>query len=232
LAAPHARNIARLRTLERMTKESSPKRVTHARPQLEIIVVVLLFLTIQMARIPSGERDAQCPGDRGRGVVAVTPTEIVKEHSRFVWRTLRYLGIAERDVPDVAQEVFITIFRKLAKFEGRSALRSWMYRICQRTAFDHRRRAYVRREVISESPFDEKSGTHWFDGVAVLEARSTLRLAFRMLDEPRCLVLVLHDVEGVSMTEIAGTLECPLQTAYSRLRAARCAVADAIDARP
>jgi DNA-directed RNA polymerase specialized sigma24 family protein len=72
--------------------------------------------------------------------------EVFDEHAPFVWRTLRHLGIRDADLPDVCQEVFVAVHRKLEGFEGRSSLRTWLYGICLRTASDHRRRAYVRRE--------------------------------------------------------------------------------------
>lgn len=175
------------------------------------------------------EEDEHRPTAVMNNVIAITPAAAVKEHSRFVRRTLRYLGIAEPDLPDVAQEVFVVIYRKLQSFEGRSALRSWVYRICQRAAADHRRRAYVRREVIAEIPVEEKAATHWIDGVAVIEARNSLRFALGTLDELRRFILVRHDIEGVRMREIAATLKCPLQTGYTRLRAARRAVTDAVE---
>src|SRR5690349_24003424 len=77
---------------------------------------------------------------------------VFDEHARYVIRTLRHLGIKEADVEDVAQEVFVTVHRKLHEFEGRSKLRTWLYAICLRVASDHRRRAYVVRERATDNP--------------------------------------------------------------------------------
>src|SRR5688572_631436 len=51
--------------------------------------------------------------------------QIFDEHARYVWRTLRHLGVADADLEDVCQEVFVTVHRKLPEFEGRSKLRTW-----------------------------------------------------------------------------------------------------------
>src|SRR5690349_20281254 len=80
----------------------------------------------------------------------LTSRQVFDEHARYVFRVLKYLGVRESDVPDVCQEVFITVHRKIDGFEGRSSVRTWLYRICQRAASDHRRRAYVRREIVTD----------------------------------------------------------------------------------
>src|SRR3954466_14295631 len=79
--------------------------------------------------------------------------QIFDEHARYIWRTLRHLGISEADTPDLCQEVFVTVHRRLASFEGRSTLRTWLYGICIRVASEHRRRPHVLRETsLSEPP--------------------------------------------------------------------------------
>ena len=65
---------------------------------------------------------------------------IFREHAPYVWRVLRRMGVREADVEDVTQEVFVVVHRRLPEFEGRSAMRTWIYGICLRVASDHRRR--------------------------------------------------------------------------------------------
>ncbi|HKO89672.1 MAG TPA: sigma-70 family RNA polymerase sigma factor, partial [Polyangiaceae bacterium] len=65
--------------------------------------------------------------------------EVFRTYSAFVWRVLLRLGVAEADVDDVAQEVFLGIHRNLSRFEGRCSLRTWVYGICHRRAVDYRR---------------------------------------------------------------------------------------------
>jgi RNA polymerase sigma-70 factor, ECF subfamily len=156
---------------------------------------------------------------------------IFDEHARYIIRTLRHLGISEADVEDVAQEVFVTVHRKLPEFEGRSKLRTWLYAICLRVASDHRRRAYVVRERATEAPPIDTGERTGSEPDTSLESRTFVQgllaeLEFVQgllaeLDEDKRAVLVLYEIEGLTMREVAEVVGCPLQTAYSRLHAAR-----------
>ena len=156
--------------------------------------------------------------------------QVFDEHGRYVWRALRHLGVAESEVPDVSQEVFITVHKKLPEFEGRSSLRTWLYAICLRVASDHRRRAYVRRERPTAEPLADH---HLSSGCAEdtsLEQRATLLALLGALDPDKRAVLVLYEIEGFTMKEVAEIMNCPLQTAYSRLHAARERLLEALRA--
>jgi RNA polymerase sigma-70 factor (ECF subfamily) len=146
---------------------------------------------------------------------------IFDEHARYVIRTLRHLGVKEADVEDVAQEVFVTVHRKLPEFEGRSKLRTWLYAICLRVASDHRRRAYVVRERVTESPPIDTGERTGAEPDLHVESRAFVRQLLGALDEDKRTVLVLYEIEGLSMREVAEVIGCPLQTAYSRLHAGR-----------
>jgi RNA polymerase sigma-70 factor (ECF subfamily) len=158
--------------------------------------------------------------------------QIFDEHARYVWRTLRHLGIPEADTPDLCQEVFVTVHRKLSSFEGRSSLRTWLYGICIRVASEHRRRPHVRREVPLSEPTHEASGEPGTAPDSTLEQRSAVERLLAVLDEDKRQVVVLYEIEGFSMKEVAEILECPLQTAYSRLHAARALMLSAFNAEP
>jgi RNA polymerase sigma-70 factor (ECF subfamily) len=146
--------------------------------------------------------------------------EVFHEHARYVWRALRHLGIPEADVEDLCQEVFVVVQRKLSEFEGRSELRTWLYGICLRVASDHRRRAHVRHEHPHPDP-SEGLATSELGPEAQVAARSALRALLDQLDDDKRDVLVLYELEGLTMKEVAEVVGCPLQTAYSRLHAAR-----------
>ncbi|HKO48658.1 MAG TPA: RNA polymerase sigma factor [Polyangiaceae bacterium] len=153
--------------------------------------------------------------------------QVFDEHGRYVWRALRHLGIAESEIPDVSQEVFLTVHKKLPEFEGRANLRTWLYAICLRVASDHRRRAYVRREQPSAEPFADRQAQNGPTEDTRLEQRATLRALLTLLDPDKRDVLVLYEIEGFTMKEVAEILNCPLQTAYSRLHAARARLLEA-----
>ena len=150
-----------------------------------------------------------------------TVRQVFDEHARYIWRTLRHLGVSDADAPDLCQEVFLTVHRKLPSFEGRSTLRTWLYGICIRVASEHRRRPYVRRERPTSEPAPSDASPTETGPDSQLEQRSAVQRLLGALDEDKRLVVVLYEIEGFSMKEVAEIVECPLQTAYSRLHAGR-----------
>lgn len=156
---------------------------------------------------------------------------IFDEHARYVWRALRHLGVPEADVEDLCQEVFVVVQRKLADFEGRSEIRTWLYGICLRVASDRRRRAHVRNERPHPDPSEGLTAAPTFAPDARAEARSRLKALLDELDDDKRVVLVLYELEGLTMKEVAEVVGCPLQTAYSRLHAARERILALVEAR-
>ncbi|MBL0195754.1 MAG: sigma-70 family RNA polymerase sigma factor [Myxococcales bacterium] len=146
---------------------------------------------------------------------------VFREHLPFVFRALRRLGVAEGDIDDVCQEVFVVVMRKLAEFEGRSQLRTWIYGICVRSASDYRKRAPRRREVLTDEVPEGVTGKGPHEYATEAEARDLLDRLLAELDDDKRAVFVLYEIEELTMAEVALALECPLQTAYSRLHAAR-----------
>ena len=149
-------------------------------------------------------------------------------HFDFVWGSLRRLGVREPDVLDLAQKVFLVAHLKLADFEGRSRVTTWLFGICQRVASDHRRSAPVRREIATEASELERASEARDVAVEAMESRQRARLAEAILDklpEPQRVVLVLFELEGLSGLEIAELLETAVVTVHSLLRLAREAFA-------
>jgi RNA polymerase sigma-70 factor (ECF subfamily) len=87
----------------------------------------------------------------------MTFQEVYQEHFRFVWRSLRRLGVRESDVADAVQDVFVVVHRKIADFEGRSKVTTWLFGICLRVARDRRRLAHVRHDVSDEAVLSERA---------------------------------------------------------------------------
>lgn len=173
------------------------------------------------SRFPS-VRTGPLAAEEGTHAIDVPPfAEVFKTYSAFVWRVLLRLGVSEADVEDVAQEVFLGVHRNLTRFEGRCSLRTWVYGICHRRAVDYRRRAHMRHEVTTEEPPDAGSEADQEDGLDLANARRQLAGVLDSLDEDKRSVFVLFEIEQIPMEEVAEIVGCPLQTAYSRLYAAR-----------
>src|SRR5688572_31529672 len=141
-----------------------------------------------------------------------TLREVFDEHAAYVWRALRHLGAPESEADDLVQEVFVVVHRRLPSFEGRSSLRTWLYGICLRVASDYRRRARVRYERSAADPARDLSESASLAPDERTQARAQLRDLLAALDDDKREVLVLYEIEGLPMTEVAEILGCPLQT--------------------
>lgn len=148
---------------------------------------------------------------------------VFDEHAGFVWRVLRYSGVRDADLPDLSQEVFVVVHRRLATFDAsRGAMRTWLFGIAQNVARNHVRLARHRREVgMDVVPETEASHADPETQLGSTQARQLLARALDALSVEQRTVLVLHDLEEVPMPQIAQAENVPLATAYSRLRLAR-----------
>jgi RNA polymerase sigma-70 factor, ECF subfamily len=147
--------------------------------------------------------------------------EVFERELSFVYNSLRRLGIREAELPDATQEVFATVAGVLHDYDPSRPLRPWLFGIAYRVGMRYLDVAHRRREVPSEIPEapDSTPGAE-----AVLErneAQELARLALSKVEPSRRAVLILSQFEGLSVPEIATTLNIPLNTAYSRLNRAR-----------
>lgn len=163
-------------------------------------------------------------------IVEISFRELYEENFRFVWRSLRRLGVREGDVADAVQDVFLIVHRKLSEFEGRSKMTTWLFGICLRVARDRRRLAHERLRSEDDEPVLEASDDR-ADVAATVERRQGIAMVERLLnnlpDEQRT-VFLLFELEGMSGEQIAESLGIPLGTVYSRLRIAREAFRQAV----
>jgi RNA polymerase sigma-70 factor (ECF subfamily) len=146
---------------------------------------------------------------------------VYESHFRYVWRCLRSLGVRDAQLDDALQDVFVVVQRKLDDFDGGAELRTWLYAIALRIARKYRERAM--RDPLPLPLEAELSGTD-AEGAATQHERLALaRLALEALTDDQREVFVLARVEQMSAPEMAEVIGIPLNTVYSRLRAARLA---------
>jgi RNA polymerase sigma-70 factor, ECF subfamily len=138
------------------------------------------------------------------------------EHARYVCRVLKRMGVSERDLDDVCQDVFLTVHRKLAGFEARSSSKTWIYGICLRLAANYRRSARHRYEQAS-STLSEHPAAAQHDAAALNDIDRVLTT----LSERKREVFVLYEFGELTMPEVAVVVGSPLKTCFSRLHAAR-----------
>lgn len=139
------------------------------------------------------------------------------------------------DAEEVLQDVFLTIYRKIASFEGRSAFSTWLYRITVNTALMKLRGRGPAQESIDEYlPQFTKDGRHarmvvdFTDGPEKLlllkEREQILREAIEALPPDYKVVLVLRDLEGLSNEEVAEVVGASVLAVKARLHRARLAL--------
>lgn len=152
------------------------------------------------------------------------PFEAVYENElEAVWRYLRRLGVAERDLEDVVHDVFVVAHRQYETFDPTAAPRPWLFGIAFRVVCHYHRRARVRAECLSgddsDLAVDPQAGPE--AALQQRQAADRLQAALEMLPLEQRAVFVLHDIEEHSMPAIATILQVPANTLYSRLRLAR-----------
>ena len=155
------------------------------------------------------------------GEHSATVHDFFNSYARFVWRTVRYLGVSESDIDDVTQEVFTVVHRRIGDFESRSSPRTWIYGICLRVVSAYRRRAFRRHEQLYEKTPDQVDHETPETQMREEQARQILNNALDQLDEDKRSVFVLFELEQLRMDEVAKIVGCRRKTAYSRLYAAR-----------
>jgi RNA polymerase sigma-70 factor, ECF subfamily len=156
--------------------------------------------------------------------------EVFDEYAPFVWRAMRRLRVPPSDLDDACQEVFMVLYRRLSEFEGRSALRTWVYGICVRVALACRRKRGPQLAELSHRTDHGDLGDVAVETTIGEEldrnrALAELDRALDRLDDDKRAVFVLYELEDLPMPEVAAAVACPLQTAYSRLHAARRQIA-------
>jgi len=127
-------------------------------------------------------------------------------------------------VLDLAQKVFLIAHTKLAEFEGRSRMTTWLFGISQRVASDYRRSAAFRREIATDSAELDLFGGSHDDSTSNAEHRQQARVAEALLNklpEEQRVVFVMFELEEMSGQDIAELLNIPVGTVRSRLRLAR-----------
>jgi len=142
----------------------------------------------------------------------------------FVFRTLRRLGVRGSDTEDLAQEVFLVVWRRWGEYDPTRSLRAWLAGIAVKVASSHHRRR-PRRELprIDVEATDHLPGPE--DQLASSRTRALVLRGLDALSEKYRTVLVLHDLNELAVRDIAVALELPLFTVHTRLRRARLKLA-------
>jgi RNA polymerase sigma-70 factor (ECF subfamily) len=138
----------------------------------------------------------------------------------------RRLGIAEEDVEDVVQDTFLVFFRRIDTYDPSMPIRQWLLGIVKRVAMDHRRRYQRKDSPCVPHPEDSERAIPSAAPLPSQDAEQSqaLRLLNKLiatLDDDKREVLVLAQIEELTVPEISELLGLNVNTVYARLRAAR-----------
>jgi RNA polymerase sigma-70 factor (ECF subfamily) len=151
-------------------------------------------------------------------------SELVSRHQDRLWAVaLRTLGNPD-DAADALQDAMISAYRGAAGFRGGSAVTTWMHRIVINACLDLARRKAVRpTEPLRLDPTSEPLGR---DQVDERETSLAVLAALRTLPPEQAAAVVLVDIEGYPVTQVASMLDVPTGTVKSRCARARARLAE------
>ena len=148
---------------------------------------------------------------------------LYERHNRRVYSLCLRMTQNPSEAEDLAQEVFIQLFRKIGSFRGESAFTTWLHRLTVNQVLMHFRKRGVRMEQTTEdgeTPIQVVAGTENPLQMPVVD-RIALDKAIGQLPPGYRTVFILHDVEGHEHEEIARILGCSVGTSKSQLHKAR-----------
>jgi RNA polymerase sigma-70 factor, ECF subfamily len=142
-------------------------------------------------------------------------------HFPDVERLVATLGIVDAEADDICQEIFVIIYKNLARFRGEARLSTWIYRLATREAIRFARRRRLLRGLADLFAREKRDApaAEWFENAA--GRRHYLRQLLDRLSPERRLALVLYEIEGVPVSEIARISDCAENTVWTRLHRAR-----------
>jgi RNA polymerase sigma-70 factor (ECF subfamily) len=127
------------------------------------------------------------------------------------------------DGDDIVQQIFIAIFNGLRFFKGNSSFDTWVYRISVKICTTQLRKKYRKRQphvVYDSSGVDAEDVSGLCNPAAAIEQKELERTVYRALDKlpsEKRMIVVLYEMEGKSLEEIAQIVKKPLGTVKSRL---------------
>ena len=157
--------------------------------------------------------------------------ELVKRYQERIYATIYHMTSNHEDANDIAQDSFIKAYQALKSFRGGSSFYTWLYRIAVNKTINFlKQRKHKLHFSLNDLDFNAENDPDLvaltsdktpLRDVGLTELQKKLNEALLKLSEPHRMVVVLHDVQGVSHDEIAEIMDCNIGTVRSRLFYAR-----------
>lgn len=163
---------------------------------------------------------------------------LVQRYQDRIFRMLARWAPDRMETEDLAQEVFVKVFRKLHTFQHGSSFYTWLYRIAVNTASDWHARRRTRRLHLVEDVAEvaaagrrEPQGSGAAEPLLAEELARVTREVLATLPEKYKTVLILREYEDMSYNEMAEVIGCSIGTVESRLFRARQRFKQALERR-
>lgn len=145
---------------------------------------------------------------------------LYERHAPMVYRFVSGFGVPPTERDDVCQEIFLAVYRSLSRFRGDAQLSTWIYRIAGRTAAKIGQRRKL-RAVLAALLLREPAPAPSADPSEEASRGLLLDKLLKRLHPRKRLVVVLFEIEGLPIEEIARIADCPTNTVWSRLHHGR-----------
>lgn len=168
------------------------------------------------------------PSQQDQSWAELSFEEIYDQYFPFVWRCVRAEGVSPAHLPDLVQEVFIIVHRRMGDFENRSTPRTWLYSICRKVAANHRRGLRRKGDGVELPPSLPSSHPTPIETAQRAQAARFVEEFTSSLNDAKRPVFILCLMEGMSVPEASEALGVNPNTVYSRLRAVKQEFREAI----
>ena len=160
--------------------------------------------------------------------------ELIDLYGGRLYNLALHFAASREEAEDLTQEIFLRLHQNLRQYRGDCPLASWALRLSRNLCIDHyrrlrqeRRSVWVSEEMLAHIPGgdDVQARAQWREEIAAVHS------ALREMPEDLAEVVLLRDLQGWTMEEIAAYLGVPLGTIKSRLHRARLGVAERLGPR-
>jgi RNA polymerase sigma-70 factor, ECF subfamily len=202
-------------------------------PKSMVASAPALSIPVEKRRGVEEERELVRQAQRGAEAAF---EELVRRHQQRVFALVSGILRRQEDVEDIAQQVFLKVYLSLRKFDQRAAFSTWLYKITVNECWDYLRKKKV-RPLVYESDLSEEQVSR-LDGIVSAErvsigpneraeVKDLLEHMLDKLPEQDRQLLILKEVEGFSVQELAKILDLNVNTVKVRLFRARGRIMDA-----
>ncbi len=156
--------------------------------------------------------------------------ELIERYSEKAYHLASRMCRNQEDAEEVLQDVFVTVFRKIAGFEGKSSFSSWLYRVTVNSSLMKLRKRKQNRCVLMEDTLSSEDHSmllrtkeeHDTDKIALRkEVSEVLQQAISKLPDDYRPVFILRDIDGLTSREVGKILGLSVPAVKSRLHRSR-----------